>query len=66
MKNINVSYFTTKSKIFAIAIQFITDKRYYKFTNQDDNSITYSFEINNDEKDNFYKKLKQLQDIKFS
>jgi hypothetical protein len=64
MKNQDKSYFTTKSKVFAISIQFITDKRYYKF--EKDNEIIYSFEINNIEKSKFYEKLKRLQEIKFS
>lgn len=64
MKDNNKNYFTTKSKAFAYAIQFVTDKQYYKFTK--DEQITYSFEINNEEKDVFYNKLKSLQNIKFS
>jgi hypothetical protein len=64
MKNNNKSYFTSKSKVFAYAIQFVTDKQYYKFTK--DEEIIYSFEIYDIEKDNFYNKIKQLQDIKFS
>lgn len=60
----NKSYFTTKSFSFCIAIQFVTDKEYYKFTK--DGKTIYSFEIYDNEKDNFYNKLKQLQYIKFS
>lgn len=64
MKNNNKSYFTTKSFSFCIAIQFVTDKQYYKFTKNEE--IIYSFEIYDSEKDIFYNKLKKLQDIKFS
>ncbi|MDP4146628.1 MAG: hypothetical protein Q8936_19490 [Bacillota bacterium] len=58
------SYFTSKSKVFAYAIQFVTDKQYYKFTK--DGKIIYSFEINDDEKEKFYNKLRQLENVKFS
>jgi hypothetical protein len=59
--NDNNKYFQTKSKVFAYAIQYITNQNYYKF--QDNKNITiYSFEIN----DNFYEKINKLNDIKFS
>jgi hypothetical protein len=64
MKNNNKSYFTTRSFSFCIAIQFVTNKQYYKFSKN--NELVYSFEIDENEKDNFYKKLKELENIKFS
>lgn len=64
MKDINKSYFTTKSKVFAYSILFITDKQFYKF--KKDNETIYSFELNNNEKEEFYNKLKKIQQIKFS
>ena len=57
----NNKYFTTKSKTFAYSIQYITGQNYYKFQNENKETI-YSFEIN----DNFYEKINKLNDIKFS
>lgn len=59
------SYFTTKSYVFCMAIQFVTEKEYYKFTNENKETI-YSFEILSEEKKSFYNKLKMLENIKFS
>lgn len=65
MKDINKIYFKTRSKIFAISIQFVTNKQYYKFTNEDKETV-YSFEILKNEQEEFYNKLNKLQEIKFS
>lgn len=54
-------YFTTKSKVFANAIQYVTNLSYYKFQNENDETI-YSFQVN----EGFYKKIEKLNDIKFS
>ena len=59
-----MKYFTTKSKIFSNAIQFVTGKSYYKFTDENGNTI-YSFQLKEYEIDTFYKKIKMLEDIKF-
>lgn len=57
----NKTYFTTRSKTFAYSIQYITNQNYYKFQN-DNNETIYSFEITDD----FYNKIKKLNNIKFS
>ena len=59
-----MNYFRTKSKIFSNAIQFVTGKSYYKFTDENGN-IIYSFQLKEYEIDTFYKKIKMLEDIKF-
>lgn len=59
--NRNNNYFQTKSKVFAYAIQYITNQNFYKFQNNDTETV-YSFEKNND----FDEKIKKLNDIKFS
>ena len=59
-----MSYFRTKSKVFANSIQFVTGKNYYKFTDENGNTI-YSFQLKAYEIDTFYKKIKMLEDIKF-
>lgn len=59
--NKNNKYFQTKSKVFANAIQYVTNQNYYKFQNENNETI-YSFEI----VDNFYEKINKLNDIKFS
>ena len=59
-----MKYFTTKSKSFSNAIQFVTGKSYYKFTDENENTI-YSFQLKEYEIDTFYKKIRMLEDIKF-
>lgn len=54
-------YFKTKSKVFAYAIQYITDLSFYKFQNNNNETI-YSFEVD----DKIYKKIEELNNIKFS
>ena len=39
-----MNYFRTKSKVFANSIQFVTGKSYYKFTDENGNTI-YSFQL---------------------
>lgn len=56
----NKEYFTTKSKTYAYAIQYVTNLSFYKF-NDDIGNVIYSFKIN----DMFYDKLKRLNNIKF-
>ncbi|WP_291566965.1 MULTISPECIES: hypothetical protein [unclassified Clostridium] len=54
-------YFKTRSYTFCMAIQYVTNKKFYKF--QDKNGVTfYSFKVD----ENFYEKLIKLNDIKFS
>lgn len=57
----NQKYFKTKSKTFALAIQYVTNQNYYKF--QDDNNITYYSFAQSDELIN---KIKMLNNIKFN
>lgn len=59
--NKNDKYFQSKSKTFALAIQYVTNQNYYKFQN-DNNETIYSFETSEE----FYDKVKKLNDIKFS
>ena len=59
--NKNNNYFQTKSKVFAYAIQYITNQNFYKFQNNNDETI-YSFE----KSDDFDEKINKLNDIKFS
>ena len=59
-----MNYFRTKSKVFANSIQFVTGKNYYKFTDENENTI-YSFQLKEYEIDTFYKKIRMLEDIKF-
>jgi len=59
--NKNNNYFQTKSKVFAHAIQYITNQNFYKFQNNNDETI-YSFE----KSDDFDEKINKLNDIKFS
>ena len=59
-----MNYFRTKSKVFANSIQFVTGKNYYKFTDENGNTI-YSFQLKKYEIDTFYKKIRMLEDIKF-
>ena len=49
-----MNYFKTYSKTFALAIQYVTNKRFYKFDT--DNGTLYSFEISENDKDRFYEK----------
>ena len=51
-----MNYFKTYSKTFALAIQYVTNKRFYKFDT--DNGTLYSFEISENDKDRFYEKVK--------
>lgn len=60
----NKIYWKTKSKVFAYAVQFVTDKRFYKFSN-DNGDIIYSFELLEDNKDDFYEKVQSLESIKY-
>lgn len=55
----NKKYFQTKSKTLAYALNYI-GYRYYKF--DDNDVIFYSFVADDD----FYKKLDELNGIKFS
>jgi hypothetical protein len=57
----NNKYFTTKSKTFAYAIQYITNQNFYKFQNENNETI-YSFEAS----DILYDKINKLNNIKFS
>lgn len=57
-------YWQTKSKVFAYAIQFITNKKFYKFTDKEES--TYSFEVNQYEKKEFFNKIKELEKIKYN
>lgn len=57
----DIKYFTTKSKTFAYSIQYVTNQNFYKFQNDEKETI-YSFEITY----NFYDKINKLNDIKFS
>jgi hypothetical protein len=59
--NKNNNYFQTKSKVFAYAIQYITNQNFYKFQNNDTETV-YSFE----KSDGFDEKINKLNDIKFS
>jgi hypothetical protein len=54
-------YFTTKSKTFAYSIQYVTNQNFYKFQNENNETI-YSFEAN----DTLYNKIQELNNIKFS
>jgi hypothetical protein len=54
-------YFRTKSKTFALAIQYVTNRNFYKFKDENE-CVIYSFEAD----DELYKKIKQLNNIKFS
>lgn len=59
-----MNYFKTYSKTFALAIQYVTNKRFYKFDT--DNGTLYSFEISENDKDRFYEKVKKLEDLRFN
>ena len=52
MKDSTKTYFKTKSKSYAYAIQYITGKYFYKFDGEGEfkNYTIYSFEINENEK----------------
>ena len=62
--NMDKIYWQTKSKVFAYAVQFITNKKFFKF-NDNGKEIIYSFEINNSEKKDFFNKIKELEKIKY-
>lgn len=57
-------YFKTKSKTYAIAIQYVTGKSFYKF-NLDDDGKVYSFQLENEDFFNFLEKVRQLDNIRF-
>lgn len=59
------TYFKTKSKTYALAIQYVTNKRFYKFNDEEDNSVIYSFELSRQEKDKFYEKVNKLDLLRF-
>lgn len=61
----NKIYWKTKSKVFAYAVQFVTNKKFFKFNDNIDNTI-YSFEINEYEKQDFYNKIKELEKLKYN
>ena len=61
----NKIYWKTKSKVFAYAVQFVTNKKFFKFNDNIDNTI-YSFEINEYEKQYFYNKIKELGKLKYN
>ena len=67
MKDSTKTYFKTKSKSYAYAIQYITGKYFYKFDGEGEfkNYTIYSFEINENEKEEFYIKLRKLDKIKY-
>lgn len=54
------NYFQTKSKTFAMAIQFVTGRNYYKFN--DGNDIVYSFKCD----ELFLEKVSKLEELKFN
>lgn len=56
----NKKYFITKSFTYAIAIQYVTGLSYYKFQNNNNQTI-YSFVVN----DSFEDKIKELNKIRF-
>ena len=58
-------YWKTKSKVLAYAVQYVTNKKFYKFNN-DNEIIIYSFEISEDGKDDFYNKINLLDKIKYN
>ena len=60
----NNIYWKTKSKVFAYAIQFVTNKKFFKFNDKVGN-IVYSFEVLEYEKENFFNKIKELEEIKY-
>ncbi len=53
-------YFQTKSKVFAYAIQFVTNRRFYVFEDESDVK-TYSFQAD----EWFYDKIRKLEKLKF-
>ena len=64
----NKKYFTvSNNEYLACAIQYITGKYFYKFDGEGEfkNYTIYSFEINENEKEEFYIKLRKLDKIKF-
>lgn len=54
------NYFQTKSKTFAMAIQFVTGRNYYKFN--DENDTIYSFKCD----ELFLEKVSKLEELKFN
>ena len=60
-----MKYFKTKSKTYAIAIQYITGESYYKFDSDESNMKIYSFRINDDKFNNFLTKVKELDKLRF-
>ena len=54
-----MKYFQTKSKTFAMAIQFVTGRNYYKFDSNE--NCVYSFKSDS----KFLEKVKKLEEIKF-
>ena len=63
--NKDTKFFSSRSKTFAYSIQYITNKNFFKFQNEDKETI-YSFEVKKEESEEFYEKIKKLNDIKFS
>ena len=57
----NDKYFVTKSKTFAEAILYVTNRKYYKFQNKENITI-YSFEKDKE----FLEKVNKLNDLRFS
>ena len=64
MNKMDKTYWKTKSKVFAYAVQFITNKQFYKFNDENDN-IIYSFELLEGEKTSFFNRIKKLEELKY-
>ena len=60
-----MKYFKTKSKTYAIAIQYITGESYYKFDSDEGDMKIYSFRINDDKFNSFLSKVKELDKLRF-